>query len=283
MGSEADRQAEPSAGASTLVDGHWSDRIPADDRGLTYADGIFRTLTVAADKPIAWRAQYWQLAVDCSALGLQVPAEEDLRADLVKLFADSTGGVARITVTRSGGGRGYAPPADAGIRRIVTASPWPGHAADNQPLDLSISDIALGIQPALAGIKHLGRLEQVIARAACQRAGVADLAMCDAEGWLVCTTMRNLLFVDADGGVTTPALTRAGVAGATRARLLAELGDSVAETDIRPGDLDGFVGAIATNSVTGVRPVTRIGVKHFSQSQAFAERATVMLARSADA
>lgn len=264
------------------VDGTATDAVPADDRGLAYGDGVFRTLVVEAGQPVAWTAQYERLVADCERLALIRPREDDLLADLDAVFPDASSGVGRITVTRTGSGRGYGPPSDAGSRRIVVGSPLPGRPA-NRVLGLDVSDIELGLQPAFAGVKHLARLEQVVARAACQRAEAADAAMCDSGGRLICTTMRNLMFVDADGHWATPSLTRAGVAGATRARVMAALagaGESIIEADLGLADLDRYVGAIATNSVTGVSAVTRIGDSVFDQSGALAECADELLVQS---
>lgn len=267
--------------SGTRIDGVNTDYVPADDRGLAYADGVFRTLVVEDGAPLAWAAQYQKLAEDCAALSIAVPNACDLRADISLLFAGSASGVARLTVTRTGAGRGYTPPVDAGSRRIVTASPMPEYTPDT--LALAWSSIALAEQPLLAGIKHLARLEQVLARAACHRDGIDDAAMCDSSGRLVSTTMRNLLFLQADGRWVTPRLDRAGIAGATRARLLDALqadGEPVAETSIEPAALDAYVGAIASNSVGGAIAVERIGGVRYTQSQVMAERADMLLARS---
>lgn len=270
------------ASGHVLVDGEPSDSVPANDRGLAYADGVFRTLVVDKGQPVAWSAQYRRLAMDCAALSLEAPAVSALRADIESLFGGAGDGVVRMTVTRAGGGRGYTPPAEAHSRRIVIASPPPASVPESLALDYS--SIELAVQPALAGIKHLARLEQVLARDACQRSDRADAAMCDTEGRVISTTMRNLLFVDEHGRVATPKLSRAGIAGATRARVMsamAEAGESVTEIDIEPADLPDYVGAIATNSVVGTCAVERVGSCVLTQSHAFAERARAALLTSA--
>ncbi len=280
----ASRRHPPSGDSpptGTRIDGVATDHVPADDRGLAYADGVFRTLVVDDGAPVAWAAQYQKLAADCAALSIPVPDACALRADISALFPGSASGVARVTVTRTGAGRGYAPPVDAGSRRIVTASPMPENIPDT--LALAWSSVALAEQPALAGIKHLARLEQVLARAECRRDGADDATMCDTSGRVVSTTMRNLFFLQADGRWVTPRLDRAGIAGATRARLMDALqadGTPVTEVSIEPAGLDAYVGAIASNSVSGVTAVERIGGVRYTQSRVMAERAGALLARS---
>lgn len=265
----------------TRIDGVATDRVPADDRGLAYSDGVFRTLVVDDGVPVAWAAQYQKLSGDCAALSIPVPDAGDLSADISALFPGSASGVARLTVTRTGAGRGYAPPVNAGSRRIVTASPMPDYIPDS--LALAWSSVALAEQPALAGVKHLARLEQVLARAECRRDGADDATMCDTSGRVISTTMRNLFFLQADGRWVTPRLDRAGIAGATRARLMDAFqanGKPVTEVSIKPAGLDTYVGAIASNSVSGVIAVERIGDVRYAQSRVMAERASALLAHS---
>ena len=249
-------------GDACLVDGTPNTTLPTDDRGLAYGDGIFRTLRVESGAVVAWQAHMSRLAHDCDALELDRPDPRTLRADAARLFVDGGSGVLKIMITRGSGGRGYAPP-DRGSRRIVSRHALPPHAGDTPaPLELERADLVLGEQPRLGGVKHLNRLEQVLARAECARRGLADAYLCTADGSIVATTMRNLLFRDETGRWLTPRLSRAGVAGATRARLMHALqvaGTPVIETEIGMDDMAGMHAVIACNSVGGVVAVTRMG------------------------
>ncbi len=252
-----------------LVDGEWQDHLPADDRGLAYGDGVFRTLRVAAGKPLAWDVHLQRLAHDCERLFLPVPSKAVLADDVGRLFANSNDGVLKIMVTRGSGTRGYTP-SGANGRRILSAHPLPEALPLEHSLALDRSPVVLAQQPRLAGVKHLNRLEQVLARDECRHDRVEDAFMCDADGRIICTTMRNLLFVDNKGEWLTPALTRAGIIGATRQQVTSALsaaGQAVHEVDIDLARVDKCVGAIACNSVSGVLPVSRIGSREFSDSE----------------
>ena len=264
-----------------LVDGRAARTVPADDRGLAYGDGVFRTLRVAAGVPVAWSAHMARLAHDCDRLHLAMPEPDRLIADAAQLFAGQTHGILKIMVTRGSAGRGYAPDTASPPRRIVSAHPLPAHArGPGVPLRLARCGVTLAVQPQLAGVKHLNRLEQVLARAECDRQGVADSLMCDAAGFVVSTTMRNLLFRDGDGRWYTPRLTRAGIIGATRERLragLAQAGVTLIDTDITPATLGAFEAAIACNSVGGAVAVTHIDGYVFAASEAAAEDCRALL------
>ena len=260
--------------SEVLVDGEPCGAIPADDRGLAYGDGIFRTVRIARGRPLAWDEHQARLAHDCAALSLPAPDRNVLERDLRALFPNEQDGILKIIISRGSGGRGYAPPHDS-ARRIVSAHALPAHAhGEPAALTLRRSPIALACQPRLAGVKHLNRLEQVLARAACDERGDADAWMADSEGFVVATTMRNLFFVDANDAWHTPAITRAGIIGATRQRLIRALGRSgitLHERDIRPDELGQFGAALACNSVGGVAPVNALD----GRALTYSERAAV--------
>jgi len=261
-----------------LVDGIATRQLPADDRGLAYGDGVFRTLRIARGAPEAWAAHIERLVHDCQRLMLPAPDEVALADDARRLIAvhqaPASDAVLKIMITRGSGGRGYAPLRQPQARRIVSLHELPARATQaNEPLTLDQSSIRLARQPVTAGVKHLNRLEQVLARAECDRLGVADTVLFDTQGWLISTTMRNLLLRDDQGCWYTPRLDQAGIIGATRQRLLAGLkatGHQTKEIEMRLSDLTHFNAAIACNSVAGVSGLARIGDTVFTDSEAAA-------------
>lgn len=268
-------------GSRWLVDGQPTDFCPVDDRGLAYGDGVFRTLRIVDGRPEAWHVHMARLADDCSRLGLSQPDAQELWRQARALIDGRRDGVLKIMLTRGSGGRGYAPDQVSTLRRILSIHDLPAHAqGEPAALALDWSPVALARQPLLAGIKHLNRLEQVLARDDCRRRGAADAAMHDSAGWLTSTTMRNLLLRATDGRWWTPRLDQAGVAGVTRQRLmsaLAETGHAVTECAIAADSLGSFDTVIACNSVGGVVPVTRIEQAIFTHSKQAADDCRVLL------
>lgn len=204
-----------------LVNGVPGDAIAATDRGLAYGDGVFRTLAVRGGKPRQWRRHYERLDRDCAALGIECPAEAVLRSDLAHLAQSDSDCAVKIIVTRGKGARGYAPPLPAQPSRIVSASPLPSYPPDFavRGVRLRRCAIRLGFQTALAGVKHLNRLENVLARREWNDADIAEGILCDMEGYAVGGTMTNL-FLFERGALYTPGLARCGVAGVTRDRVI---------------------------------------------------------------
>lgn len=244
-----------------LVNGEATDCIDARDRGLAYGDGVFRTLRTRGGEPLWWRDHYAKLAADCMALGIDCPDAVALR-DEIGQVAEAGEGVAKIVVTRGVGARGYALPSGQPVTRIVSSAQLPPHARADAPLDVAVRwcSLRLGRQPRLAGIKHLNRLENVLARAEWDDPAIFEGILCDDEGMLVSGVMSNLFWAK-DGALFTPDVSQCGVAGVARARLL-----RVAERRGIPVRSGRFPSAailaadevMLCNSVVGVRRVIRL-------------------------
>ena len=244
-----------------LVDGDPSDSVNARDRGLAYGDGVFRTLRTQAGAPLWWRDHYAKLAADSAALGLECPGEAQLRADVCRV-AEAGEGVVKIILTRGVGARGYAPIADLPCTRIVMASPLPQHARPDAPVDIHARWCALRLarQPRLAGIKHLNRLENVLARSEWDDPAIGEGLLCDDSGAVISGVMSNL-FWTRNGELFTPDLSQCGVAGVARARLLraaARRGILAHIISQPPAAILAADEVMICNSVIGVRRVARL-------------------------
>ncbi len=238
-----------------LINGRAESSVPALDRGLAYGDGVFRTLAIVAGRPRWWEAHLAKLAADCARLQLACPGADLLADDLDRLGPLPDQGVLRITVTRGLGPRGYAP---IGLPTRILAcwdSPLPEYPAAG--LRLRVCNLRLGHQPALAGIKHLNRLENVLARGEWDDPTIHEGVLLDVDGRLVSGVMSNL-FLWREGRLLTPRLDRCGVAGVARARLLCLAGQAgleAAEADLELADLLAAEEVLACNSLMGLRRV----------------------------
>src|SRR5574340_259088 len=181
-----------------LVNGVPGDAIAATDRGLAYGDGVFRTFVVRGGRPLHWQRHYSRLHGDCAALGISCPDEAVLRAELAQAAERAPDCIAKITVTRGLGQRGYALPSPANPTRIVAISALPHYPPDfaGRGVKAHLCKLRLGFQPALAGIKHLNRLENVLARAEWSDAAIAEGLLLDTEGNVIEGTMSNLFIVE---------------------------------------------------------------------------------------
>lgn len=247
-----------------LVDGQPNAGVDARDRGLAYGDGVFRTMRTRDGRPLWWRDQYAKLADDCAALMLACPDEAVLRAEVCRVAAAGEG-VAKIVITRGAGARGYALPPGQTVTRIVLSSPLPAYAQAAAGEDIVARWCALRLarQPRLAGIKHLNRLENVLARAEWDDPSVAEGLLCDEGGAVIGGVMSNLV-IARDGELLTPELSQCGVAGVARARLLRaapRLGVRMHVERLSPAAILAADEVMLCNSVIGVRRVARLDDK----------------------
>lgn len=251
--------ATGATGVLTWVDGEPGATVPTDDRGLLYGDGLFETL-VWRDGRLRFFDLHWQrLAQGCDALGLPRPERAPLARELCAA-ADAAPGDAllRLTLTRgSSTQRGYAPPSRPQPRRVLARHPLEAPDAAPRPFRVMLSPVVAGLAPALAGFKHLNRLENVMARAQLAGSGCDEALLLDAGGLLVGGTMSNL-FALLDGVLVTPGIVASGIRGVMRAVVLREaaaLGVETREAALRPADLARATELFVTNVRLGVQPV----------------------------
>ena len=263
-----------------LVNGAPGEVIAVTDRGLTYGDGVFRTFAVRGGRPQHWQRHYARLRSDCTALGISCPDETVLRAEVTQAARHEPDCAARITITRGPGWRGYAPPSPANPTRIVMTSPLPQYPSDFavHGVKIHLCALRLGLQPALAGIKHLNRLENVLARAEWSDAAIAEGLLLDAEGNAIEGTMSNLFIVE-HGALATPDLTRCGVAGVTRERVIENAVRHGIACDVAHISYRRLLEAeevLLVNSLIGVWPVRELAGKTWAPGS-FAARMRLWL------
>jgi len=237
------------------LDGLPASGIPLADRGLAYGDGLFETIKVTAGKPCLLDKHLERLQEGCKRLCLH--ADVARTADELLRFCTALGeGVAKLVITRGDGVRGYAP-TESPARRILLGSAM--------PIRLFPCQTRLAEQPLLAGLKHLNRLEQVLARSEWQSAGYAEGLLRDCNGRVIEGVFSNLFLVK-DGLLLTPDLSRCGVAGVMRSLLL-ELADKAhIPSSIRDIDCQQLQGAdevFTCNSLYGIWPVIALGTEHW--------------------
>jgi len=248
------------------VDGQPADALSLKDRGLAYGDGLFETVAVRNGKPVLLERHLSRLADGCSRLALAAD-QELIRSELLAYAAVLGDGVLKLILTRGDGLRGYAPDPSAQARRILQGNPPAAYPAAHgeQGIRLFPCTTRLSRQPLLAGLKHLNRLEQVLARAEWQDTEHAEGLMLDQAGRVIEGVFSNLFLVR-DGVLITADLKRCGVAGVMRAELLFQavsLGISTQITDIPLEQLQWADEVFVCNSVYGIWPVRAYAALHW--------------------
>ncbi len=215
---------------SYLINGSINASISPFDRGFAYGDGVFRTMKMVDGLPENWPLHYQKLVADCAAINIVCPSAELLMSDLQQLFSpiglpEDLLAIAKIIITRGEGSRGYTPPAITAPMRVVTKSAMPQYPEIrfSEGVSLTVCETRLASQAKLAGIKHLNRLENVLARMEWTDAhitnGIADGIMLDSADHVIECTSANI-FARFGDTLMTPSLHQCGVAGITRQRII---------------------------------------------------------------
>jgi 4-amino-4-deoxychorismate lyase len=256
----------------TAIDGERANAVPGDDRGLQYGDGLFETVLVRRGQPRFLEAHLARLGRGCEQLGITFASLPALRAEISAVAAQAPPlAILKIIVTRgSAVRRGYAPDGAETARRIVSLfGTAPLEPSALQGVDLMVSSIGLASNPALAGIKHLSRLENVLASREARAAGVFDALLREGAGHVISGAMSNL-FVVRQRQLWTPSIREAGVAGVMRGVVLREsaaLAFEATERELTLADVLAADEVFVTNARIGVVPVRRVGEHRFHMNE----------------
>lgn len=245
-----------------LINGDQQSQIDATDRGFQYGDGLFETIAVVNQQPLFWIEHIERLVDGCKRLQIPPPELKQLQHQVDALCAGVDKGVLKIIVTRGSGGRGYRPLRSTRSTLVVNSCPWPDYPCEHarQGISVRYCETVLGCSPQLAGIKHLNRLEQVMARLEWDDESIAEGLMLNSEGEVIEGTQSNL-FVVKDGVLLTPQLDRCGVAGVMRRvimRLASEQGIECREEVVTKEFIESADELFVCNSVIGIWPVKAV-------------------------
>jgi len=244
------------------VNGKPASHIDLLDRGFQYGDGVFTTFLLHKGVPLFLEQHLERLHRDCGRLAIPPVESAILRREVQAIVGDELEGVIKIQITRGVGGRGYRVPVTVNPTTVIALHPPPGYP-DQYPIEgiqVRYCQTRLGINPVLAGIKHINRLEQVLARSEWSNDEIAEGLMLDHEGQLVEGTMSNVFLVR-HGRLLTPQLDRCGVCGVMRSVLLSAAktqGLSFDECRLTVSDIENADEAFVTNSIIGLWPIAGV-------------------------
>ncbi|MCW9014495.1 MAG: aminodeoxychorismate lyase [Gammaproteobacteria bacterium] len=246
---------------SVIINGQAETGIDYRDRGLQYGDGLFETIAYKHGRLIYWQEHLARLNAGCQRLNLPVIDESQWLADLQKLSITNNHHVIKLILTRGVGGRGYKYHA-INTTRVIACYDWPDYPASNfnNGVEVRICDTGISVNPSLAGIKHLNRLDNVLARNEWSGDVIAEGLMLDDMAYVIEGTMSNVFGVK-DEVLYTPDLSRAGVTGIVRNKVITiakDQGMVVYETNITRQQLLEMDAVFLTNSLFGVWPVKKL-------------------------
>lgn len=221
------------------------------DRSLQFGEGLFETFRLNAQGEIPlWALHQARLKEGLKRLGFNPNSLDAAEQFLfVNLPRDKAFNAGKLLVTRDAKVRGYAGLLENKPNLLLNFFSAPLN--EDKGLSLGVSDIRLGLQPALAGIKHCNRLEQVLAQTQLKPEH-DDALLLTSDGHVIESCSSNL-FVYIDNQWLTPKLDNTGVRGVARQWLMSKM--PVIEARLTLEDMYNAQHVYISNALKGFRYV----------------------------
>lgn len=254
--------------AQCWVNGEKTDHVLFNDRGLSYGDGLFTTAKVVNGEVCLFDAHIKRLVEGCRRLNIKFTAFEQLTSHIASITEQVEFAVLKIVITAGNSGRGYSREPLGEPTVIVSMAPFPIHYREwkRHGINLGNANTQLGVQPLIAGLKHLNRLEQVLIRSELDQVGLDDLVVCNIEKHIIETSCANIFWYK-NGDIFTPALDKSGVDGLMRQQVLARV-DRVKVVSETLDTLSSADEIWICNSLMGIVPVKQYENRHLSMDKA---------------
>lgn len=258
-----------------LINGQAVNQISSRDRGMFYGDGLFETMAVVDNRIPLWEYHFARLQLGCERLMLPCPPQALLEEEIKQLIVRGQRAILKLILTAGTGGRGYMRPDTIIATRIMQRHAWPALPRSNwEPgIRAIFCTQQLSRQPTLAGIKHLNRLEQVLARQEWQIPDIQEGILADSEGDIIEAVSHNL-FVVRQNTVITPDLSHCGVAGVMREYVMTWLrarGVKLTVSRLVRADLLTADAVFLCNSIHGIWPICDLDGHSFVENRIVCE------------
>jgi len=234
-------------------DGQLTEAEPSPEP-MRAAWGAFTTVGCARGRPLLWDRHRRRLGASLAVLGPKAPAPDlPTEDDLEDLLGE------------------HGPAAPARLRvvaRLLGVQQWTVEATASAcdvvgptlvPVDLGV--VRWAAAAPLCGHKTLARLPWDIARQTACHAGADDALIVDEAGWVLETSVCNVVVVSGTG-LVTPSAPEGCLPGIMRGWLLEaapRLGLSPQERNLTLAELLSADEVWLTNAVQGIRRVARVG------------------------
>ena len=245
-----------------IINGSFSQHVAIADRGFNFGDGHFTTIKIAAGQALLLDLHLARLQQACTVLAIEFTQWDELVAAITQQAQSLQNGVLKVTITRGEGGRGYGTLGCSRANWFLQHRSIPVQYSEwaTVGIELMLCQYQQTVNPALAGLKTLNRLDQVMIKQELDANSMADGLVCSTDGYVIETSVANVFWVTG-GKVYTPSTKRSGVEGVMKIHilnLLHSLGLTLESGDYTVADVLAADEVFITNSVMELVPVKRI-------------------------
>ncbi len=245
-----------------IINGSFSQHVAIADRGFNFGDGHFTTIKIAAGQALLLDLHLARLQQACTVLAIEFTQWDELVAAITQQAQSLQNGVLKVTITRGEGGRGYGTLGCSRANWFLQHRSIPVQYSEwaTVGIELMLCQYQQTVNPALAGLKTLNRLDQVMIKQELDANSMADGLVCSTDGYVIETSVANVFWVTG-GKVYTPSTKRSGVEGVMKIHILGllnKLGFTLEAGDYTISDVLVADEVFITNSIMEVVPVNRI-------------------------
>jgi len=247
-----------------LINGKKSSGLNPFDRGLAFGDGVFRTMKIQNGVPKFWKFHYEILSHDANSIQIDIPSSRILLNDIKKLFFEPGNFVGKFIITRGVSGRGYQFKNNIKCTRVLLKNKFTPVKKEmvKTGVCLQVCKQKISENSTLSGIKHLNRLENVLAKTELEEENF-DGILLDSHGH-VNECISSTIIMRVGDTLYVPNQSGAGVSGVTKKIIIdnaAFMGYKVKIKNILLDDLIKSDEVVITNSIIGAIPIRKINNK----------------------
>ena len=248
------------------------------NRGLRYGDSLFEALRAVKGKLLFWEDHYLRLMASMRMLRMEIPMDftmEFLEDQILNVISANhlNEGAARIrfTVFRNDGGL-YLPKSND-ISYCIASTPMAHsfYMLEDSHYEVELFKDFYVNSDTLSTLKTNNRIINVVGSIFAKENDYNNCLLLNTEKQVVEALNGNLFLVKGDT-IKTPPLQDGCLNGVIRKKLIEILKKleeySLEESSISPFELQKADELFVTNSITGIRPVTKYRKKEFKNSVA---------------
>jgi len=241
-----------------------SQQLPVLDHSIHYGDGVFTTATISQGR-VVWLSDHIKRLQDaCQHFSIEGIDWPSLIAHVEQVAKSFDQHVLKIIISAGQASAGYGRLANCRANFLVMVNAFPMHYFNwqNTGIAVELANTQLGINPVLAGYKHLNRLEQVLLKNEINNLSCDDLLAFNINDELIEAISGNI-FVNINEQWCTPSLEESGVNGLARQRLLNHF-KYIDVRKIKREELAQVDSMFITNCLLPVVPVNQLASRKLS-------------------
>lgn len=248
------------------------------NRGLRYGDALFETIRVSNGKLFFWEDHYLRLMASMRILRMEIPMEftmefleERIKDTLSANILENRPARIRLSVFRREGGL-YTPETnDVSFSIEATPLDTPFYVLNEDVYEVELFKDFFVNSDMLSTLKTNNRIINVVGSIFAKENDYQNCLLLNNAKHVVEALNGNIFWVQ-DNLVKTPPIMDGCINGIVRKKLIAIIkkleGFSIQEVSISPFDLQKADELFITNSILGIKPITKYRKKEFQNTVA---------------